>query len=570
MQTASKEKIDDFTRRGWWGQDTLCSLFDDAVAAQPDRLALVDPPDRSTLTDGESCRLTWRDVANRCRDLSAKLFDAGIQADDIVVAQLPNIVEFVELYVALARIGAIVSPVPVQYGRHELSGIAASVEPAAFVATTRLKEQRLLADHASAFDGSMLFAFGDDAPDGAISLDSDGATPAQLSALDEYLDGLETSANDVLTICWTSGTTGTPKGVPRSHNLWTSIARCSGGLAELREGDVLLCPFPFVNMAALGGFLFNWLNQHGTLVLHHPMDLPLFLGQLQQEKVCYTIAPPAVLNALLRDESVLGSLDLSALRAIGSGSAPLSPWMIETYESRHGIAILNNFGSNEGMALASGPRDVPDPEVRGQLFPRFGAGDYTWTNPIAAEVRTRLVDVDTGEEITEPGRPGEMLFWGSTIFDGYWRSPEANAEVFTDDGYFHTGDMFEIAGPGEEAAFYRFVGRAKDIIIRGGMNISPDELDNMLAGHPALVEAAVAGYSDEDLGERVGVVAVAAADAEPGLADVTDFLREQDLAVFKLPERLVLVDALPRNPLGKVLRNELTATLSRSASGGDA
>ena len=155
------------------------------------------------------------------------------------------------------------------------------------------------------------------------------------------------------------------------------------------------------------------------------------------------------------------------------------------------------------------------------------------------------------------------------MFDGYWKSPEANAEVFTEDGYFRTGDVFEIVKDAEgEPRFYKFVGRCKDIIIRGGVNISPDEIDNLLAGHPKVAEAAVVGYPDDVMGERVGAVVVPKPGEVPVLADLTDFLRSKGLAVFKLPEQLRIVGEIPHNAVGKVLRRELVGLFADSASDG--
>ena len=136
------------------------------------------------------------------------------------------------------------------------------------------------------------------------------------------------------------------------------------------------------------------------------MDLPIFLSQLAAEKITYTIAPPAVLTMLLKDPALLEDIDLSSLRAIGSGSAPLPSWMIEGWENRYGIAILNNFGSNEGMCLASGPDDVPNASERGELFPRFGVEGFSWTNGMASMVKTKLIDPETNEEITVPNQLG--------------------------------------------------------------------------------------------------------------------------------------------------------------------
>jgi acyl-CoA synthetase (AMP-forming)/AMP-acid ligase II len=260
---------------------------------------------------------------------------------------------------------------------------------------------------------------------------------------------------------------------------------------------------------------------------------------------------------LLKQRELLDSIDLSGLRSIGSGSAPLSEWMVAGFQERYGIGILNIFGSNEGACLCSGLDDLPDPGDRAQFFPRFGVEEFAWSNRISERIRTRLVDLQTGDVVTGAGQQGELEIWGASVFDGYYKSPEANDEVFTKDGFFKTGDVFEIAGDGDTARFYKFVGRCKDIIVRGGVNISPDEVDNLLAGHPKVAEVAVVGYDDEIMGERIGAVVVPKSGENVTLEELTGFLREHGLAVFKLPEQLRCVDALPHNATGKVLRREL-------------
>jgi acyl-CoA synthetase (AMP-forming)/AMP-acid ligase II len=310
-------------------------------------------------------------------------------------------------------------------------------------------------------------------------------------------------------------------------------------------------------MAAIGGFLYCWLMRACTLVLHHPFDMQVFLRQIQDEKVAYTIAPPAVLTMLLKKREILDSVDISSLRCIGSGSAPLSEFMVAGFGEDYGIEILNIFGSNEGICLASGPNELPDYGERAQYFPRFGVEDFEWANRTGNNIRTRLVSLDTREEITGPGRQGELEIWGATVFDGYYKSPEANAEVFTADGYFRTGDMFEIAGEGERPQFYKYVGRCKDIIVRGGVNISPDEIDNELRAHPKLADVCIVGIDDEIMGERIGVAVVPKAGATVRLEDLTDFLRERGMAVFKLPEVLRCVDQLPYNATGKIQRRDV-------------
>ena len=208
-------------------------------------------------------------------------------------------------------------------------------------------------------------------------------------------------------------------------------------------------------------------------MLHHPFDLPVFLKQIEVERVTYTIAPPAVLAMLLNQPELTTGADISSLRAIGSGSAPLSAWLIQGWLDKHSIQICNIFGSNEGTALVASASDVSDPAERARYFPRYGARDVHWDGFTPSVMHTRLVDPLSGEEIVEPGCAGELRISGATVFPGYWRAPELTRAAFDDQGYFRTGDLFEIAGPDALARYYRFVGRCKEIIVRGGVNISP-------------------------------------------------------------------------------------------------
>lgn len=568
MRTTPQERIDDFHTRGWWGDETLVTLFDAVVAECPENLALVDPPNRGNLTGGQPQRLTFSELARRVDDIAALLHAGGVVGEDIVVIQMPNVAELVMLYLALGKLGAIVSPAAVQYGVHELGKIASDVEANAYITLSHFRGGNPAAANRAAFlETCTVFAFGDDVPEGVLPLDGVEPDANQRAAAAAHIAATPQCADDVFTICWTSGTTGQPKGVPRTHNMWLTSAWTSYDCVRFRKGDVFLNPFPLVNMASIGGFLYNWLLRRATLVLHHPLDLAVFLRQIEQEKVTYTIAAPAILTMLLKDPKLMAATDLSSVRVIGSGGAPLSPWMVREYQEKHEIVVINIFGSNEGMGLISGWDDMPDPAARAEYFPRFGVEGLRWNNRIAERMRTRLVDIDSGEEITEPGRPGELLIWGASVFDGYFNAPETNREVFTEDGFFHTGDLFEIAGEGPQPLFYRFIGRCKDIIVRGGMKISPDELDNLLAGHPKIAEVAVVGYADEVMEERVAAVVVPKSGEEISLDELTAYLEAERVAIFKWPERLFFIEKLPRNPVGKVPRGQLKDWVEKQLAG---
>ncbi|MCS6946756.1 MAG: fatty acid--CoA ligase family protein, partial [Steroidobacteraceae bacterium] len=404
-----------------------------------------------------------------------------------------------------------------------------------------------------------LLVIGNAVPDGAMRL-----APAD-ARRDSGAVG-RPDADDVYTVCWTSGTEGVPKAVPRSHNEWIAISWAHLEAAAIGPDDRLLNPFPLINMASIGGCFTSWLHAACTLHLHHPLDLTVFLQQIATERITYTVAPPAVLTMILKDERLAAAADLSSVRCIGSGSAPLSEWMIAEYRDRFGIEIVNLFGSNEGVSLVTGPQEAADPGQRARYFPRFGRPEFSWTARVAQMIETRLIDPSSGAEITVPGLPGELIVRGPTVFSGYIGPPEQTRAAFTEDGFYRTGDLFEIAGDGAEAKFYRYVGRAKQIIARGGMKISPDELDHLLAGHPGIVEAATVGVPDEIMGERVCVVVVPKPGVEVTLSSVAAHLEERGAARYKFPERLVIAERLPRNAMGKVVRGELAA-LARAALG---
>ena len=230
--------------------------------------------------------------------------------------------------------------------------------------------------------------------------------------------------------------------------------------------------------------------------------------------------------------------------------------MISEFDKRYGVKVHNMFGSSEGMCMPGTDRDIPDPALRAAYFPRLGVAGFEWDAPCTRKIVTRLVDPETEQEITAPGVPGEMRIKGPTVISEYWRAPEQTAKSFDDQGYYKTGDTFEIAG--ERNQYYKYAGRSKDLVIRGGMNISPDEIESLLQAHPKVREVSVVGWPDARLGELVCVCVAPKAGETLTLEDLVAYLRdEKRVASFKLPERILLVDELPRNPVGKVLKRKL-------------
>jgi len=549
MQTTSPDIISKYVKAGWWGEGTLNSIFASAVKDNPKSLAICDPINRDKMVSGNMLRLSFSELESHVEHVAHCLYVNGLRRNDKIILQMPNVVEIVLVYLAASRLGLIISPVAMEYGHHELKFIGDTIKPKAYIAFREFKNSEFGAVQGAIFDKSckrLFFGIG-----GVFENKNE-----ELTDYLKYKESIKVNANDIMTICWTSGTTGRSKGVPRSHNHWLSSTLASEDAIKLKTGAVMLNPFPFINMAAIGGFLFYWLKVRGRLILHHPFDPNVYLSQIQNEKVEYTIAPPAVLTRLLQTkDQIKANFDLSSLRVIGSGSAPLSKEMVQGFENEFDVSIINIFGSNEGMAILSSPSDVLDPGLRASFFPRFGRDEFEWDNRISQQIKTKLIDPETGVEIVDPSVPGELLISGATVFDGYYNSPLDNKEAFSSDGYFRSGDLFEISG--ENNQFYKFVGRCKSLIVRGGVNISPEELDELISSHEQISEAVVVAYPDDIMGEKVCAVIVPHEGQVITLLDICSFLEELKVAKFKWPEKLLTIKALPRNAMNKVVRSEL-------------
>ena len=555
MIPASDKKRSDYRRSGHWGDLTLGQMFNANVLAYPELEAVVDPSNRTDFTFGAPQRLTYQELSDEVARIAAGLIEHGIGKDDIVFVQLPNIHELLATYFACAEVGAIISPIPVVYREHELQSLRATAIPKAYIFAKYEGGADFHAIASKVFKDSTLMAFGEFDDSSLVNLSSyvpNGGMERDKEAI------VIASADDIFTLCWTSGTTGVPKGVPRSHNHWSAIAPITRYSAQLQKHDILLNPFPMVNMGAIGGVVMSWLQTAGSIVLHQPFDLGVFMQQIREEQPHFTLAPPAILNMLLADENLAKSFESTSLRSIASGSAPLAPPMVKGFQDRFGIDIVNVFGSNEGMSLVSGPGNVADPVLRASYFPADARYPSLFEpaspDDATSHIQMRVVDVESRAVIKQYGQNGELEIKGPTVFEGYFNASDKTKEAFTQDGFFMTGDLFEYA---HEQTQLKYVGRCKDLIIRGGVNISPEEIDQLLSGHPDLVEACSFGVPDDILGEKVAVAIVVRGDTTLGIKDLADFLDNAGVAKHKWPQYLITRDVLPRNAMNKIMRKEV-------------
>lgn len=540
-----------YREEGAWLDLTLFDYLETNATTTPHREALVDPANKSSYLQSAPRRLSWGDLLEEVEALCLLFKQQGVTEGDVIVLQLPNTWEAVASLFAITRLGAIVSPISVQSREAELSYAIGCLSPVGFICSRSYRgfdHVAYLRNQVPDFDGFIL----------AIEDIADLVASSSLEQRDDATYDLNPNPDGIATICWTSGTEGVPKAVPRTHNNWTASAiGVSHGFGMGDKPERILLPFPLINTAAIGGVTMPWLYNGGTLILHQPFDISVLTKQLIAEQVTVMLASPTALQAILESASIRAAGNELRLRAVGCGSAAPSPALLSHYEDQLGISIINMFGANEGTLLCSDQLLISDPEDRATVFPRTGIKSVCWSNPAANWLSSRLIDVEDGKEILLPDKTGLLVVKGPSIFPGYVKNRFIDRSAFTTDGYFRTGDLFQITCRQDKDHYLKVIGRHKDLVIRGGYNISPLEVDSALAGLAGVAELACAGIYDERYGERLCLYIVLQDGASVSLSKVQQHLEARGLAKTKWPEKLVIVESLPRNTLNKVLRQEL-------------
>ena len=233
MKTSTPERIQKLTQAGLWGDKTLCDYLSIQAKKHPNAMAAADQHTREQLTDSPPLRLTFSELDNASDALAIDLLQSGVTFGDRVMLQMPNVVDLMVLYYALSKLGAIASPLPVQYGRHEISSLASTLEPAYFIGAACFRDANLAENGLAALPAQKILAMGDD----LVVRGATGLGDSERNVLQRHRSDNPASANDICTICWTSGTTGTPKGVPRSHNMWLASGHMTATGSEYQPGD---------------------------------------------------------------------------------------------------------------------------------------------------------------------------------------------------------------------------------------------------------------------------------------------------------------------------------------------
>ena len=446
------------------------------------------------------------------------LLERGIGPGGRVLLAGPTSHQFVRAYLGVLRSGATAMPVDAGLTAPELERILSVAAPdAAFVS----------GDAA----GSLAQAAG--SPELVVGLEP-GTCSLELPDAEAGPPAEPAGPGSPAILAFTSGTTGEPKGVPLSHGNVLSSIRAAMLAWRWQAGDVMLHALPLSHQHGLGG-LNATLIAGSSAVIEPRFDAASFAALARDAEASIVLAVPAMYERLL--DLPAGDLTVPKLRLAVSGSAPLPARLAERVGERLGQLPLERYGSTEaGLVLSNlyeGPR------LAGRVgFPLPGI-EVRLAGPEGAEV--------------DPGSPGEILVRGPQVFDGYWRRPEATAEALDDEGWFHSGDIGTIS---DADGSYAVTGRSKDLIITGGLNVSPAEVEEVLNEHPAVRRSAVAGVPSARWGEQVTAFVVPEGEAAPDAQELIGHCRSR-LSAFKCPKRVVIVDEIPTNEMGKVLRDRL-------------
>ena len=481
---------------------------------------------------GGDTSFTFSDVEQRTNQVAASLLRLGVRKGDRVAVLLVNSVEFMEVLLGCAKIGAITVPINVRLASPEIGYILADSGADVFVFHEQLAEAAVGALVEPGVRVRHSVQVGGAAADGEIFY-PDLLTSGAPEPLDSDVDG-----RDPAFIMYTSGTTGRPKGVILTHDnlLWNAVNVLSTEQG-VHGSDVTVAVAPMFHIGGLGVHTLPLLYVGGTSVILPSFDPVATLRAMAENRTTVQFMVPAMWSALTQVPN-FDSYDLSALRMAMGGGAPV-PLTIIDFMRQRGVPFTEGFGMTETAPMVS-VLDAANVTTRAGSIGR-----------VAMHVDARIVDADDRDVPVDT--VGELLVRGPNVFVGYWMKPEATAEAFRG-GWFHTGDLGRIDADG----YITLVDRKKDMIISGGENVYPIEVEQVLFRHSGVLDAAVIGGPDEKWGECVVAVVVADPTAEqvPGADELIAWCRER-LAHFKCPREVHLMAELPRNATGKLLKTEL-------------
>ena len=495
------------------------------------------PADRSqTAIETPEHHYSWHDIDAISGRLANLLSSLKLPAGSRVAVQTEKSPEALMLYLATLRAGLVYLPLNTAYRSSEIEYFLGNAEP--LVAVCSAENLEWFAPLAKAAGTPHVYT---------LEADGTGSLMEAAQSQPETFKTVAVTPDDLAAILYTSGTTGRSKGAMLSHRNLGSNAEVLHRYWGWRSDDVLLHMLPIFHVHGL------FVAAHGALLAGARM---IWLPRYDTEQALHYLPRSTVMMGVptyyvrLLTEPRFNREVVAGVRLFISGSAPLLTETFESFESRTGQRILERYGMSETIMLTSNP-------YHAELGQRLAG---TVGRPLP-EVEVRVVDDQ--DQSVDTGTIGHVQVRGPNVFQGYWRMPEKNKEEFTPDGWFRTGDLGKRGGEGVPDDYLSIVGRSKDLIISGGFNVYPKEIEGIIDDLPGVAESAVIGVPHPDFGEAVIAVVVPQAGASLDVAELQAQLKPA-IANFKQPKRLIVMDELPRNTMGKVQKNVLRDSLRDS------
>lgn len=530
------EQAASYRARGWWEGITIAQMLERSAERSPEKTALVCADQR----------LSYRNLVETSDRLACRFLEAGIGPLDRVVVQLPNAPEFVHTYFALTRIGAIPVMALRAHRKTEICHFVRASGAIAYVIPDRIGSfdyRAMAAEVQKEFrDLRTVFVAGEPAA-GQRDLREMIADPMPAQAAGAALAPLRPDPSEVATMLLSGGTTSLSKLIPRTHDDYVLNARLCGRAGGFDESTVFMAILPLghnYNLASpgmLGTFYYG-----GTLVLAPSGDPAEVFPLVEREKVT-TIAAVVPLISNWLNSPVPDGYDMSSLKVIQNGGARLAPELRSRLRARFGCVPQEIYGTAEGL-INMVPLDAPD----AYLLHSSGM-------PVCEDDEIRVID-EAGNELPD-GTQGELATRGPYTICGYFRAPDKNAEAFTPDGYYRMGDIVR-----KDGRYIFTEGRKKDLINRGGEKISCEEVENLIFAHPKVKAVTLVAMPDPVFGEKACAFVIPKEGQSLEFAELIAFLRQQNIASFKLPERLELVSEFPVSPVGKILKRQLREAIA--------
>lgn len=515
-----KEDAEKYNHLRWWAGHTFGDLLDKAADIYPDKEGLVDL-DR---------RFTYAQVRERVDRLAVSLMDLNIKPLDRAMVQLPNWHEFVFSYFALQKIGAIPILLLPKYGEYEINYIANLTEASSWILPQKYRKmdfhpvtKAVLRENPQMKTVIMVRGEGNESILSLEALIQDGTIS------DRNMERLARWRPDPMEVAHmgpTGGTTGLPKVVPRTHNDYLCRVEYAARAWELTSDDILLIVAPVTHDLSFSQGLCSIIYTFGKAVMLDATDAENICRTIEEEKITAIAWAPVLASRVSRYEC-LNDFNLGSLKKMYIGGGISSPELIREVSDRLDCHVLNGYGGTEGMSTLPRMHDNLDRKC------------LTVGRPTCPYDTYKIFDPE-GKECP-PNMPGELSVKGPGMFSGYYKAPEENKQMFDGNGFFRTGDQAMV----DEAGDIVLTGRIKDIIIRGGENISPVEMENLIMAHPGVVAAAVVGMPDPVMGERACAYIQPRQGMELSLEEVNAFLKGKGASVLQYPERVELVDSMP-------------------------